>query len=53
MPVIEKFLQAFLDYDRRHQTTQKPQGRLIVYFIAQECSMTIRLYTVAVPPTPK
>jgi hypothetical protein len=52
MPVIEKLLQAFLDYDRRHQTTQKPQGRLIVYFIAQECSMTIRL-EVAVPPAPK
>ena len=53
MPVVEKPLQSLLDQNRREGAPQKPKWRLVVYFIAQDCSIIVSLDQVAMTPASK
>jgi hypothetical protein len=53
MPKVEKLLQALPNQPRRQRTAQETKGRLVVYFITQDRSTSVRLDHVAVTPTSK
>jgi len=51
--IIEKLLQSLLNEAGSDHATQKTEWRYIVYFIAQHCSIWIRLNDVPVAPFSK
>jgi hypothetical protein len=53
VPVIEKLLQSLLHENRRQRASEKSERRLVVYFIAQDCSIILRLDYVPMAPASK
>ena len=49
--IIEEPLQSLFHEQRRHQASEKPERRLVVYFIAKDCSIGVRLDYMPMPPT--